>query len=331
MTRAARLIVPVLTIAAHAACGGSSSSPGSPSPTPGGGSSTSTYVVTGTLSATNGGQPLPNITIATSSETVATHADGAFELHAQGAGGSLPVSISGSSIITRTTTLDASIRSGNALNVFVLDGSFDQGFYRQFARNGYEQPGRLQPIRRWTKAPQIYMKTVDEAGQAVDSVTLDSAAAALADAADAWMGGQFALAGITKGKESREGASGWITVKWANPPATGRCGLSTVGVEGGSIELNYLGATCSCGGPSRVYPRLVRHELGHALGYYHTDSPNDVMYGQEILSTTCNLQPSARERQYAKYVYSRPVGNTDPDNDPSRSQSASSLPTIVQR
>jgi hypothetical protein len=26
---------------------------------------------------------------------------------------------------------------------------------------------------------------------------------------------------------------------------------------------------------------------------------------------------SAREREYAAYLYSRPVGNTDPDNDPS--------------
>lgn len=306
-----------------------SSLPASPSLAPA--SAPSSATISGTLSATNGGERLASVSIAASTETVTTDAAGAFELHLGDTSPSVPIVIRGPSIVTRTTTLGSSARSGVALSAFRQDGAFDLAFYRAFARNGYEQPSQLQPIRRWTQAPQIYVRTVDQAGQAIDAVTLETVAAALADSTGGWTGDRFKLAGLGKGPETREGVPGWITVKWTNPPAAGRCGLSQVGTDGGWIELNYLGASCDCGGPSRIYPRLVRHELGHALGYYHTDSPGDVMYGRSIAANACNLHPSAREIEYAKYVYSRPVGNTDPDNDPVTSQSSlRSLPILIQ-
>jgi hypothetical protein len=273
-------------------------------------------VLNGTVTATNGGQAVAGASVAALAETVTTNADGAFEFHAVRGGRAIPLTISGPSIVTRTTMAGGSSADALTPNVFMQSAGFDLGFYRALARNGYEQPSQLQPIRRWTHAPQIYLKTVDEAGLSVDGVTLDSVAAALTDAAGIWSGGAFGLAGITRGTSTREGAPGWITVKFANPPAAGRCGLTQIGVEGGWMELNYLGPTCSCGGPSKIYPRLVRHELGHAFGFYHTDNAGDVMYGQAVNSNACDLQPSARERQYAKYMYSRPVGNVDPDSDP---------------
>ena len=52
-----------------------------------------------------------------------------------------------------------------------------------------------------------------------------------------------------------------------------------------------------------VYPRLIRHELGHAMGYYHTDDAADVMYGNAITSRACNVDASERERRHAKFAH----------------------------
>ncbi len=101
---------------------------------------------------------------------------------------------------------------------------------------------------------------------------------------------------------TRENVPGWITVKWSSAFARGQCGRSTVGVDGGFIEFDASGA-CSCGMRTAVYPRLIRHELGHAMGYYHTDHAADVMYGHPIASGACDLLPSARERRHARFAH----------------------------
>ena len=117
-----------------------------------------------------------------------------------------------------------------------------------------------------------------------------------------FFGETFGVIGIMRGTETRERVPGWITVKWTSDPPAGSCGRSTVGVDGGFIELNVSGA-CSCGKASRVYPRLIRHELGHAMGYYHTDDPDDVMFGRAISSAQCEATPSERERRLARFVH----------------------------
>ena len=91
-------------------------------------------------------------------------------------------------------------------------------------------------------------------------------------------------------------------MKWTSASPAGQCGRSTVGVDGGFLEFNSSGA-CSCGMNIVVYPRVVRHELGHAMGYYHTDHADDVMYGRPIASGTRDLLPSAREQRHARFAH----------------------------
>jgi hypothetical protein len=180
---------------------------------------------------------------------------------------------------------------------------FEPGFYRAFVQNGYEAPDRLEPIRILRGPLRIYLRTEDDSGRAIDRVTLDTTERTLIDTVRIWSGETFSVVQVERGNRTREKVAGWITVKWPTTSLGDRCGRSTVGVDGGLIELNATGA-CSCGMATAIYPRLVRHELGHAMGYYHTDDVADVMYGQAVSRAACDVLPSDRERRHARFAHS---------------------------
>lgn len=183
----------------------------------------------------------------------------------------------------------------------IVEG-FEPAFYRALLHNGYETPNRLEPIRLLRGPLRIYLKTHDENG-AVDASSLDLVERILLDDVAVWSGDTFGITAIERGTGTREKVPGWLTVRWTNRPAT-ECGRATVGVDGGFIELNSSGG-CSCGLNTVVYPRLVRHELGHAMGYYHTDGDSDVMFGRSIPPAGCNAGPSLRERLHAKVAHAQ--------------------------
>jgi hypothetical protein len=183
-----------------------------------------------------------------------------------------------------------------------LEG-FEPVFFRALLQNGYEAPHLLEPIRMLRGPLRIYLRNRDDSGRAVDHMTLDMTERTLIDSAWIWSGHTFGVVQVERGAGTRENNRGWLTVKWTAGSPADRCGRSTVGIDGGFIELNASGA-CSCGTSTLVYPRLIRHELGHAMGYYHTDSAGDVMYGHAIPATGCDLLPSDRERRHAKFAHS---------------------------
>lgn len=176
----------------------------------------------------------------------------------------------------------------------------DLAFYQQIGCNSFDLP--MQSVRRWTVAPKVYLKTIDEAGAPIDTVTLDTVQNAMIEVAPKLTGGKFGLEGVLRGSDTREGQSGWITVKWpATAASAPACAQSDVAKDGGVIELNYkVGGGCACNG-SAIRPRTVRHELGHALGYWHTDSAGDLMSGLQV--SGCDAQPSAREAQATAFQY----------------------------
>jgi hypothetical protein len=196
-------------------------------------------------------------------------------------------------------TAPSALATADAL---VARSGFEPAFYRAFLQNGYEVPDRLEPIRVLHGPLRIYLRTEDESGRAIEASSLDAAERILTETAWIWSGETYGVVEVGRGTATREKVPGWITVKWSGTAPSERCGRSTVGVDGGFIEFNASGA-CSCGSSTLVYSRLIRHELGHAMGYYHTDSPDDVMYGRAIPTSACDALPSERERRHAKFAH----------------------------
>lgn len=260
-------------------------------------------IITGTLTATNGGQALDGVTISTP-EGSATTAGGSFALTVP-RGSAVPLTISGPGITTRTGFLD---RQTHSVNLSVFGPGFDLAYYRDLVRGQFSF-GSLRSLTRWTRNPKVYLRTVNELGAAVPASTLDIAQAAISDSIGAWTGNSLTVESFERGPETKEGVSGYMTLQVVTP-IPGVCGLAT-GIDGGSIKI-VSGGTCQCGPGSPISPRNVRHELGHAMGLSHSQAVADVMLPGGF---DCTASPSAKEREYAAYLYSRPVGNTDLDSD----------------
>jgi hypothetical protein len=213
------------------------------------------------------------------------------------------VTISAPGYLTRDTALTA------ASVDLVREAAFDLGFYRQFVRNTFAEPDTMQPLRRQRQSPRVYVRTVDESGAPVTpsalKIVVDNITPGLIDA---FSGGTLTLAGLEQGTETRVGSAGWITVVWPTSFPDGRCGQAVVG--GDKVEVLNVSDRDRC----RMYPRLIKHELGHAMGFWHTDQRNDVMFSSS--SNDYDNNPSARERHHAAIAYARPIGSLDVDVDP---------------
>jgi hypothetical protein len=273
--------------------------------------------VSGQVVSLNGGGPIAGVSIDADGVAATSDALGMFFLTTPGGPSNGRVVLTAPQILSRTVFVAASTGGLRLDAIRVDEGGFDPEYYRQLVRNALDSTSGLQPIRRWTRPPSFYLRTVDDAGTPVDPAMLDAVEADIRLVVPIFSAGQFAAGAVERGPHSRETSYGWITVKWAPEPEAGVCGRAHVGVEqGGTMTFFYTQASgCSCGGVA-LGPRLVRHELGHAMGFWHTSREDDVMYSR---NRNCQAMPTARERAHASIAYARPVGNIDPDVDPGSS------------
>lgn len=244
-------------------------------------------MLSGTVTATNGGQPLAGAVVDVAGRQTTTDGSGHFALETPT--GRLQLMVSGAGILPRVQSVTA---GAVALDAITQSGGFDLGFYRQFVRNGKEHPEALEALRRWVTAPSFDVQTVDETGAAVDPVLVANVRAAIAAVTPIWTGGQFS-ASFGPGVPVRFVAA-----------ITGICGMAPIGPSGAYIELHYRQTNC------RSVTSTAKHETGHVLGFWHTDSFGDLMFPGGLTA-----EPSARERYHAAIAYRRAPGNVDPDSE----------------
>ena len=83
-------------------------------------------------------------------------------------------------------------RTGVNLNVIRDAAPFSMDFYRQFARDTFDNdPGAPFGLLRWTTAPSFYVRTVDQNGRAMEPEVLVVTLDALRRAVPAFTGGTF--------------------------------------------------------------------------------------------------------------------------------------------
>lgn len=308
-----RAIAAALMSIVLAGCGSSPTAPTPPSvviapptppPTP---TTPAPSTVAGRVIATNGRHAINNARVELMGQTVITDSHGRFAFTLSPNTTTYAVNVSAADIETLRATVSASTTSPT-LEVIAHGGGFDQAFYRQFV---FDATNGLTVLRRQAQAPHIYVRTVDNSGAPIDSLTLDTTAAAISNVAGQLTGGRFGIAGLERGAGTRIGQPGWITVEWSRDTSTGQCGRTGV-FSGDLVTLFYLNRLCACGGSS-MRPGTVKHEIGHAMGFYHTDNPTDLMYPA---SGACDRNPSAREMYHAAIAYSRPINTAVPDSWP---------------
>jgi hypothetical protein len=312
-----RLWLPVLVAVLAAACGGSSPTQPQPNPNPVPNPQPPTWTIKGTVTTTLTGEPVAGASLTFGTQTITADSAGRWVLTGTGTpSGVYGVEVSAAGYLTRKTGITAENGRDVTIDLIRDAGDFSLAFYRQIARNDFDQPGQLQWTRRWTVAPKFYINTFNpRTNSDISQAEITAIASAIRDILPQATGGTFVNPVIETGSGSRT-STGFIEIRITYDPNGDEfgdyCGRATVATDPGLIKINFAQCTSVCGAIGTLGP-VASHEVGHSMGLYHTAGPG--VMSLSWLSTCGGTSMSTQERHHAKLLYSRPVGNADMDWD----------------
>jgi hypothetical protein len=218
--------------------------------------------------------------------------------------------------VTRASILQLTgASSGLRLDMIEDAAPFSMDFYRQFARNAFDAPATLQPLKPWTMAPSFYINTQTiDTGEAVDPAAVQAIETMFVNSVPELTAGKFSVATIETGVTARASKTGWVNVQFLRNHTLGDevAGNSTVGGNVGTINLVFDPPGGPTGGCEAAVVYYADHEIVHSMGYYHTAN-TDVDF-HSAYGCLGSGRPAA-VLYHAAVVYSRSPGNTDPDTD----------------
>jgi hypothetical protein len=296
-------------------CGGPTAPSNQPPPPP---PPPQTWTMTGTVTDAVSGAPIGGATLSFAGQPASTSGgDGGWTLTGTGTAATrqaLTVSAPGYIDHETAIRLESGGRRDVALTLLPDRAPFSLAYYREFVRNGFEAPAMLQPIRRWTSPPDFYINTFNpRTSKPLEDDELALVIRAIRDAVPQLTGSTLTAGTIESGNGARDQRQGVINVRFIYDPTSEFCGQANVGANPGDVRINYDRCANVCGS-LKVTPETIAHEIGHAMGFWHT-SGNGIMSPSRP-RRCANVDFSAQERLHARLAYSRPPGNTDADKDP---------------
>jgi hypothetical protein len=314
LLRPGRAALAVAVLAIAGACqGGTPVTPGTFGPPVGGNTS---GTLSGVVTEHDGQGPVTSATVLFAGHATTTDSAGQFTLNGVPTSGTGVVTVNAAGHLFRgvAVTLGTS-RNDLSFDIVRNAPPFSLEFYRAFVRNNFES-AVMRPTARWTRPPNFYLKTTVEAG---DDIVPDAVIAEIRRVIDGSVfelsGGMFRMGTFETGTVAREPADGWVTITF-HASLGSVFGQSTVGGNSGTIDIRYGMVSSDFTNPyGCLTPEVavLDHEITHTMGFWHTREVFvDSFSGQGCPGTG---RP-AHVLYHASLLYSRPVGNTDPDIDP---------------
>ncbi len=244
------------------------------------------WTVSGRVTSGPTGAPVAGATASYEGlDPVTSDASGAYALVTTEAA-TKHLTVSAPGFMTRETRLRGGEERTVNLDLIPTTGPLD--IYRDMVR-GAKDLAYIQPVARWTKPPNFYIRTTWDSGQPVDSIALDYLAGEIRRVIPQLTGGTLVAGTIEMGPSPRPATLDWINITF-NP--SGNYGRRGYDVNPGYVQF---------AGMSPCSSAAVIHEIGHAMGYWHHKATPSAMGGGYSACGSQNLTDA--EAEVARIAY----------------------------